>query len=104
MEATEKRMRDNAVGVKLNPIKSVIKDKKVILVDDSIVRGTTSKRILKLVKSAGPKKVDIWITCPPIISPCFYGIDISTHGELIGANNKVPEIEKIICTDNLVHS
>jgi amidophosphoribosyltransferase len=96
-------MRDNAINVKLNPIKSVLKDKKVILVDDSIVRGTTSKKIVKLVKSAGPKKVDLWITCPPIISPCFYGIDISTHGELIAANNKVPEIEKIIGIDNLCY-
>jgi len=96
-------MRDNAVTVKLNPIKSVLKDKKVILVDDSIVRGTTSKKIVKLVKSAGPKSVDVWITCPPIISPCFYGIDISTHGELIAANNKVPQIEKIIGADKLCY-
>jgi len=96
-------MRDDAINVKLNPIKSVIKDKKVILVDDSIVRGTTSKKIVNLVKSAGPKKLDVWITCPPIISPCFYGIDISTHGELIAANNKVPEIEKIIGADKLCY-
>jgi len=96
-------MRDNAINVKLNPIKSVLKDKKIILVDDSIVRGTTSKKIVKLVKSAGPKKIDVWITCPPIISPCFYGIDIATHGELIAANNKVPEIEKIISADNLCY-
>jgi len=96
-------MRDDAVTVKLNPIRSVLKDKKVILVDDSIVRGTTSKKIVKLVKSVGPKKVDVWITCPPIISPCFYGIDISTHGELIAANNKVPEIEKIIGADKLCY-
>lgn len=96
-------MRDNAINVKLNPIKSVLKDKKVILVDDSIVRGTTSKKIVKLIKSVGPKKVDVWITCPPIISPCFYGIDIATHGELIAANNKVPEIEKIIGADKLCY-
>ena len=96
-------MRDNAMNVKLNPIKSVLKDKKVILVDDSIVRGTTSKKIVKLVKSAGPKKLDVWITCPPIISPCFYGIDIATHGELIAANNKIPEIEKIIGADSLCY-
>ncbi len=96
-------MRDNAVTVKLNPIKSVLKDKKVIIVDDSIVRGTTSKKIIRLVKSAGPKRVDVWITCPPIISPCFYGIDIATHGELIAANNKVPEIEKIIGADKLCY-
>lgn len=96
-------MRDNAINVKLNPIRSVLKDKKIILVDDSIVRGTTSKKIVKLVRSAGPKKIDVWITCPPIISPCFYGIDIATHGELIAANNKIPEIEKIIEADNLCY-
>jgi len=97
------KMRDESVNVKLNPIKSVLKDKHIILVDDSIVRGTTSKKIVKLVKSAGPKKVDVWITCPPIISPCFYGIDIATHGELIAANNTIPEIEKIIGADNLCY-
>jgi len=96
-------MRDDAINVKLNPIRSVLKDKKIILVDDSIVRGTTSRKILKIVRSAGPKKIDVWITCPPITSPCFYGIDISTHGELIAANNKVPEIEKIIGADKLCY-
>jgi amidophosphoribosyltransferase len=96
-------MRDDAINIKLNPIKSIIKDKKIILVDDSIVRGTTSKKIVNLVRSTGPKKIDVWITCPPIISPCFYGIDIATHGELIAANNKVPEIEKIIGADKLCY-
>jgi len=97
------KMRDDAVNIKLNPIKSVLKDKHIILVDDSIVRGTTSKKIVNLVKSAGAKKVDVWITCPPIISPCFYGIDIATHGELIAANNTIPEIEKIINADKLCY-
>jgi len=96
-------MRDNAINVKLNPVKSVLKDKHVILVDDSIVRGTTSKRIVKLVKKAGAKKVDLWVTCPPIISPCFYGIDIATHGELIAANNTIEEIRKIIGADRLCY-
>jgi len=97
------KMRDEAVKVKLNPIRSVLKDKHIILVDDSIVRGTTSKKIVNLVKKAGAKKVDVWITCPPIISPCFYGIDIATHGELIAANNKIPEIEKAINADKLCY-
>jgi len=97
------QMRDEAMNVKLNPIKSVLKDKHVIMVDDSIVRGTTSKKIVNMIKKAGAKKVDVWITCPPIISPCFYGIDISTHGELIAFNNKIPEIEKIIGADNLCY-
>jgi len=97
------KIRDEAVYIKLNPIKSVLKDKHIILVDDSIVRGTTSKKIVNMVKKAGAKKVDLWITCPPIISPCFYGIDISTHGELIAFNNKVPEIEKIVGANNLCY-
>jgi len=96
-------MRDNAVKMKLNPVKSILKDKHIILVDDSIVRGTTSKKIVNLVKGAGAKKVDIWITCPPITSPCFYGVDIATHGELIAFNNKVSEIEKIINANKLCY-
>jgi amidophosphoribosyltransferase len=99
----DQTMRENAVKMKMHTIKSVLKDKHVILVDDSIVRGTTSKKIVSMVKEAGAKKVDLWITCPPIISPCFYGIDISTHGELIAANNKIPEIEKIIGVNNLCY-
>jgi amidophosphoribosyltransferase len=96
-------MRDTAVKMKMHPIKSVLKDKHVILVDDSIVRGTTSKKIVSMVKEAGAKKVDLWITCPPIISPCFYGIDISTHGELIAANNKISDVEKIVGVNNLCY-
>jgi len=96
-------MRENAVNIKLNPNKSVIKDKHIIMVDDSIVRGTTSKKIINLMKKAGAKKVDFFVTCPPIISPCFYGVDISTHGELIAANNTVPEIQKTIGADNLCY-
>jgi amidophosphoribosyltransferase len=97
------RMRDISVNMKLNPIKSVIKNKHVLLVDDSIVRGTTTKKIVNLVRQVKAKKIDVWITCPPIISPCFYGIDISTHAELIAANNKVPEIAKIIGADKLCY-
>jgi len=97
------QMRNEAIYVKLNPIKSVLKDKHIILVDDSIVRGTTSKKIVNMIKKAGAKKVDLWVTCPPIVSPCFYGIDISTHGELIAFNNTVPDIEKIIGADNLCY-
>jgi amidophosphoribosyltransferase len=96
-------MRDNSIKFKLNPIKSVLKDKHIILVDDSIVRGTTSRKIVNLVRKAGARKVDVWITCPPIVSPCFYGIDIATHGELIAANNTVKEIERIIGADNLCY-
>jgi len=99
----EQRTRDDSVNVKMNPVRSVLKDKKVVLVDDSIVRGTTSRKIVNLVKRAGAKEVNVWITCPPIISPCFYGIDIATHGELIAANQKIPEIAKTIGADKLCY-
>jgi amidophosphoribosyltransferase len=99
----KQEMRDKAVFLKLNPLKSVIKDKHVLLVDDSIVRGTTSKKIINLVKEAGAKKVDFWVTCPPIISPCFYGIDIATHNELIAFKNSISEIEKKIGANKLCY-
>jgi amidophosphoribosyltransferase len=72
-------------------------------VDDSIVRGTTSRKIASLVRSGGARSVELWITCPPIISPCFYGIDISTHRELIAATNTLPEIERILGVDRLCY-
>lgn len=99
----EQRIRSLSVGMKLNPVKSVLKDKHVILVDDSIVRGTTMKKIVDMVRKSGAKKIDLWVTCPPIISPCFYGIDIATHGELIAANHSVPEIEKTLKVDKLCY-
>jgi amidophosphoribosyltransferase len=95
--------REDSVALKLNPVKSVLKDKKVILVDDSIVRGTTSRKIVNLVKAARPKNVEFWVTCPPIVSPCFYGIDISTHEELIAARKTIPEIEEVLNVDRVCY-
>jgi len=95
--------RENSVALKLNTVKSVLRDKKVIVVDDSIVRGTTSRKIVSLVRAAKPKSVEFWVTCPPIISPCFYGIDISTHAELIAASKTVPEIEKTLKADRVCY-
>ncbi len=94
-------LRENAVKIKLNPLKSVLKGQRVILVDDSIVRGTTIRNIVHMIKKAGAKEVHVRITCPPIISPCFYGIDISTHGELIAFRHSIEEICKIIGADSL---
>jgi amidophosphoribosyltransferase len=79
--------RDNKVKHKFTVLKRVVKGKKIILVDDSIVRGTTSKNIVKYLKEQGAKEVHVRISCPPIRHPCFYGIDFSTHGELIAAKN-----------------
>ncbi len=95
--------REDSVVLKLNPVKSILKDKRVILVDDSIVRGTTSRKIVDLVRIGGAARVELWITCPPIISPCFYGIDISTHEELIAAAKSVSDIERTLGVDKLCY-
>ena len=99
----EQSTRSNMVSMKLNPVTSVLKDKHVILVDDSIVRGTTMKKIVNMVRKAGAKRVDLYITCPPIISPCFYGVDIATHGELIAHHHDVEGIRKEIGADKLYY-
>jgi amidophosphoribosyltransferase len=95
------KQRENATKIKLNPLKSVIEGRKIILIDDSIVRGTTSREIVNMLKKAGAREVHARITCPPIIAPCFYGIDIATHTELIAANRSLAEIQKIIGVDTL---
>ena len=97
----EQKQRDGAVKIKLNPLKTVLSDKRVLLIDDSIVRGTTLKNIVHMIRKAGAREVHVRITCPPIISPCFYGIDIATHDELIAAYKKVEEIRKSIKSDTL---
>lgn len=99
----EQKIRDEAVKNKLNPLKNVLKGKRVVLVDDSIVRGTTIRGIIKLIRNAGAKQVHLRITCPKIISPCFYGIDISKHDELIAFNfdGDVEKIRKTLGADSL---
>lgn len=94
-------LREGAVRVKLNPLRSVLKDKKIILIDDSIVRGTTIRSIIQMIRRAGAKEVHVRVTCPPIVSPCFYGIDIATHRELIASKRCVEEICRIIGADSL---
>ena len=95
--------RERAVRIKLNPVASVLDGKRVLLVDDSLVRGTTLRNIVAEVRSAGAKSVDVWITCPPIISPCFYGVDMSNHKQLAAANMGVEEIRRSIGADHLVY-
>jgi amidophosphoribosyltransferase len=94
-------MRDLAVKMKLSPVISIVKNKRVILIDDSIVRGTTSKRIIKLLREAGAKEVHMRIASPQIISPCFYGVDISTYDELISAHHTIEEVREMIGADSL---
>ncbi|MCI8388629.1 MAG: amidophosphoribosyltransferase [Clostridiales bacterium] len=93
--------RENLVRIKLNPIESAIRGKRVILVDDSIVRGTTSGRIVKLVRDAGAAEVHMRISSPPFVSPCYYGIDIDSCDNLIACHHSVEEIAKIIGADTL---
>lgn len=89
-------MRDFAVKIKLNPIKELLKGKRVVVVDDSIVRGTTSRARVKKLFQAGAKEIHMRISCPPIKHPCFYGIDFPTRKELIAANNSIEEIRKFL--------
>src|SRR5690606_19343739 len=85
-------LRERGVKMKLSPVRKVVEGKRVIMVDDSIVRGTTSKRIVTMLKEAGAKEVHVCISSPPMKSPCFYGIDTSTHEELIASQHSVEEI------------
>lgn len=94
-------LREEKVKLKLSVIKNVVRDRDIILVDDSLVRGTTSKKIVKLLKDCGAKKVHVKIASPPIKFPCFYGVDISTLEELVAYNKTVDEIREYIGADTL---
>jgi len=99
----EQRVRDFGVKLKLNPVRHVLSGKRVILIDDSIVRGTTSKKIVRMIRDAGAKEVHMRISCPPTISPCYYGVDTPTREQLIGANKTVAEIRDYIGADSLAY-
>lgn len=93
--------RENKVRIKLNPIPSAVKGKRVVLIDDSMVRGTTSKRIVKLIREAGAKEVHMRFSSPPFISPCYYGTDIDSKDMLIACHHTIDEIAEIIDADSL---
>lgn len=97
----QQAIRDFGVKLKLNPIRRMLEGKRVVLVDDSIVRGTTSRKIVRLVREAGATEVHVRISCPPTISPCYYGVDTPRREELIAANNSVEEIRKFLEADSL---
>src|SRR5579883_1279045 len=99
----EQRVRDFGVKLKLNPVRNLLQGKRVILIDDSIVRGTTSRKIVRMVRDAGAKEVHLRISCPPTISPCFYGVDTPRKQELIAANNTIEEIRQFIEADSLAY-
>ncbi len=94
-------IRDFGVKLKLNPVRHLLQGRRVILVDDSIVRGTTSRKIVRMVRQAGAREVHLRISCPPTISPCFYGVDTPTRSELIASNHPVEEIRKFVEADSL---
>ncbi|MEH7251685.1 amidophosphoribosyltransferase [Neobacillus niacini] len=94
-------LREQGVKMKLSAVRGVVEGKRVVMVDDSIVRGTTSKRIVKLLKEAGATEVHVVISSPPIKNPCFYGIDTSSKEELIASDKSVEEIRELIGADSL---
>jgi len=96
-------VRDFGVKLKLNPIRSLLEGKRVVLIDDSIVRGTTSRKIVRMIRSAGAKEVHMRVSCPPTISPCYYVVDTPSKSQLIAANKSVEEIREYIGADSLVY-
>ena len=94
-------IRDFGVKLKLNPVRHLLEGRRVVLVDDSIVRGTTSRKIVRMVRQAGAREVHLRVSCPPTISPCFYGVDTPTKSELIASNNNVEAIRRFVEADTL---
>jgi amidophosphoribosyltransferase len=99
----EQRVRDFGVRLKLNPVQHLLQGKRVVLIDDSIVRGTTSRKIVRMVRDSGATEVHMRISCPPTISPCFYGVDTPSKKHLIAANKSVEEIREYIGADSLFY-
>src|SRR5205085_1043684 len=97
----QQSIRSFGVRIKLNPVRHLIDGRRVVLIDDSIVRGTTSKKIVRMVREAGAKEIHMRISCPPTISPCYYGVDTPNKSELIAANRSIEEIRAFIEADSL---
>jgi amidophosphoribosyltransferase len=96
-------IRHFGVRVKLNPVKSILDGQRVVLVDDSIVRGTTSRKIVRMVRATGAREVHVRISCPPTISPCFYGVDTPRKSELIAATHTLEEIREYLEADSVAY-
>jgi amidophosphoribosyltransferase len=96
-------IRDFGFKIKLNPNAEILKDKSIIVVDDSIVRGTTSRKLVKMLKQAGAREVHLRISAPPTIDPCFYGIDTPKKDELIAAHKSTKEIEEYLGVESLAY-
>jgi len=97
----QQSIRHFGVRVKLNPVRSILEGKRVVLIDDSIVRGTTSRKIVRMVRGAGAREVHMRISCPPTVSPCFYGVDTPRRSELIAATHTLDEIRKYLDADSI---
>jgi amidophosphoribosyltransferase len=97
----EQKIRDLDARIKYNPVKGVLRDKKIVIVDDSIVRGTTSRKLVWMLRNAGAKEVHFRVSSPPITSPCFYGIDMPTKKELIASTKSVEQIRRYLGVDTL---
>lgn len=93
--------RESSVKIKLNVLQDVVKDKRVVMIDDSIVRGTTSDRIVGMLKNAGAREVHVRISSPPFLYPCYFGTDVPSSDQLIAHNHSVDEICKMIGADSL---
>jgi amidophosphoribosyltransferase len=99
----QQAIRDFGVKLKLNAVREVLADKRVVVVDDSIVRGTTSMKIIRMIRQAGAREIHLRIGSPPILSPCFYGINTPTRQELIAATHSLREVREYITADSLQH-
>jgi amidophosphoribosyltransferase len=97
----EQNQREEGVSLKLNPIKSTIYGKKVVVVDDSIVRGTTLRKIVQMLRRGGAKEVHVRIGCPPVRAPCYYGIDMKTREQFIATGKTVEQIANYLTADSL---
>ena len=97
----DQRIRELGVGLKFNPLRDILSGKKLVVVDDSIVRGTTTPHVISLLRRAGAKEVHMRVCAPPICFPCFFGVDMATRWELIAARKSIPEIREFIGADSL---
>ena len=97
----DQKQREQAVSMKMNPIRSTVSDKRIMIIDDSIVRGTTLKKLIQMLRSAGAKEIHVRIGSPPIIAPCYYGVDMKTRDQFIATKHSVEEIRQIIGADSL---
>ncbi len=99
----QQAIRDFGVKLKLNPVRTILEGQRVVLVDDSIVRGTTSRKIVRMIREAGAREVHMRVSCPPTVSPCYYGVDTPSERELIAANKSLEEIRDFVNADSLAY-